>query len=269
VIGLSAYSTRARWGIWDTDAVLLPKRYTEAIVRAGGVPVLLAPIPGVIEAALDRLDGLLLAGGPDVDPARYGQERGPDTQPAVVDRDQAEVDLLATAVDAGLPVLGICRGMQLINVARGGSLIQHLPTVLHHDEHAPGPGAYGSHPVAVAPGSKLATVLGRTAVPGVPTYHHQGVDAIGAGLVASAWATDGTVEAVEDPELPFCVAVQWHPEEGDDDALFHALVAAARRSRESRQASESRRASESRQASESREDHSAGPARPGVPSLTS
>ncbi len=234
MIGLSAYSTRARWGIWDTDAVLLPAHYTEAVVRAGGVPVLLAPIPGVIEVALRRLDGLLISGGPDVDPARYGQQRGPDTQPSVPDRDQAEVELFATAIDAGLPTLGICRGMQLINVARGGSLVQHLPAALHHDEHAPTLGAYGSHPVSVDPGSRLAAVLGRTAVPGVPTYHHQGLDAVGTGLVASAWATDGTVEAVEDPTLPFCVAVQWHPEEGDDDALFHALVAAARQSRDVR-----------------------------------
>jgi putative glutamine amidotransferase len=236
VIGLTAYSTRARWGIWDAEAVLLPRHYTEAIVRAGGVPVLLPPIPGVIAAAADRLDGLLIAGGPDVDPARYGQERGPDTQPSVGDRDQAELDLLAAAVDDGLPVLGICRGMQLINVARGGSLIQHLPAVLQHDRHAPTVGAYGSHPVSVAPGSRLAALLGRTAVPGVPTYHHQGVAAIGAGLVATAWADDGTVEAVEDPSLPFCVAVQWHPEEGDDDALFHALVAAAHRARARRAA---------------------------------
>lgn len=228
MIGLSAYKATAAWGVWSTVAALLPWRYVQQVADAGGVPLLLPPVPGVVEAALPRLDALLLAGGPDVDPRRYGQEPGPNTQPPRPERDEAETALLLEAVDSGLPVLGICRGLQLINVARGGSLVQHLPDVLHSDEHAPAPGVYGSHPVEVKPGSRLAAVLGRTAVDGVPTYHHQGIDALGAGLVATAWSTDGTIEAVEDPSLPFCVAVQWHPEEGEDTALFEALVTAAR-----------------------------------------
>jgi putative glutamine amidotransferase len=228
VIGLSAYAVRAAWGVWDTDAVLLPRGYVDGVLRAGGLPVLLPPLPGVIEQVLPRLDGLLLAGGPDLDPHRYGAQPGPQTQPPSLERDDAELRLLAGAVDAGLPVLGVCRGLQVLNVARGGSLVQHLPDVLDGEEHAPAPGVYGLHPVTVSAGTRLADVLGRTVVDAVPSYHHQGIERLGDGLVATAWAPDGTVEAVEDPSLPFCVAVQWHPEAGDDPALFTGLVRAAR-----------------------------------------
>lgn len=234
VIGLTAYAVRAAWGVWDQDAVLLPRTYVGAVLAAGGLPVLLPPLPGLIEQLLPRLDGLLLAGGPDVDPHRYGEQPGPQTQPPSVERDDAETRLLAGAVDAGLPVLGICRGLQVLNVARGGTLVQHLPDVLTTDEHAPAPGVFGSHPVAVSAGSRLADLLGRTEVDGVPSYHHQGIARLGRGLVATAWASDGTVEAVEDPQLPFCVAVQWHPEAGDDPKLFQGLVRAARAARATR-----------------------------------
>jgi putative glutamine amidotransferase len=234
VIGLTAYSVSASWGVWHSEAVLLPRVYTDAVARAGGVPVLLPPVAGVIDAVLPRLDGMLLAGGPDVDPARYGAERSPHTQAPVHERDDAEAGLLAGALGDGLPVLGICRGMQVLNVARGGTLHQHLPEVLGHEEHSAEVGAFGSHPVRVKPGSRLATLLGRLDVDGVPTYHHQGVDAIGAGLVPTAWAEDGTVEALEDPELPFFVAVQWHPEMGQDPALFEGLVTAARQRQQAR-----------------------------------
>jgi len=227
LIGLTAYSARARWGVWDQHAVLLPWSYVRRVADAGGVPVLLPPLPGVIEAALPRLDGLLLTGGPDVDPARYGRETGPDTQPAQPDRDDAETALLHGAVADGLPVLGICRGLQLVNTARGGTLIQHLPDVLDDDGHAPEPGVMGTHPVRVVPGTLLAGILGTPSAEGVPTYHHQAVEYVGRGLVVTAWSQDGVIEAVEDPSLPFCVAVQWHPEEGDDPALFDALVRAA------------------------------------------
>lgn len=228
VVGLTAYSTRASWGVWNAEAVLLPREYVVAVAAAGGLPVLLPPLPGVIEAALPRLDGLLLAGGPDVDPERYGERPGPQTQPADVGRDTSELRLLGGAIGAGLPVLGVCRGMQLLNVARGGSLLQHLPDLLGDACHAPAPGVYGDHPVRIAAGSQLAALHGRIRLETVPSYHHQGVGRLGAGLVASAWADDGTIEALEDPALPFCVAVQWHPEAGHDPSLFAGLVAAAR-----------------------------------------
>ena len=228
VIGLSMYGVPARWGPWEADAVLLPRAYVNAVSAAGGIPVLLPPMPGAVHAAMPRLDGLLLAGGPDIDPARYGAKPGPHTQPPSPDRDAAEAELVEGALDGGVPVLAICRGMQLLNVARGGSLHQHLPDLVGTEAHGRRPGVFESHPVRVAPGSRLETVLGRLEVDGVPTSHHQGIERIGSGLVPTAWAEDGTVEALEDPGLPFCLGVQWHPEMGDDPSLFHALVAAAR-----------------------------------------
>jgi putative glutamine amidotransferase len=228
VVGLTAYSVRAAWGVWDMEAVLVPRSYVDAVARAGGLPVVLPPLPGVVEAVLPRLDALLLAGGQDVEPWRYGQQPDPQAQQAAPQRDAAELALLAGALDADLPVLGICRGMQVLNIARGGSLHQHLPDLVGHDEHAPAPGVYGDHPVRVEPGTLLAKALGGRTETSVPAYHHQGVDRLGDRLVASAWSGDGLVEAVEDPTLPFCVGVQWHPEAGADPALFEALVAAAR-----------------------------------------
>jgi putative glutamine amidotransferase len=228
VIGITAYSARASWGAWNTDAVLLPRPYVDAVARAGAAPVVLPPVPDVVVAALPRLDGLLLSGGPDVEPVRYGAAVGEHTQPPNRDRDESELRLLTAAIDDGLPVLGICRGMQLLNVLRGGTLHQHLPEVVGSAVHAPHVGAYARHPVTVQAGSKLADVLGRTEIGEVPTYHHQGIDRIGRGLDRVAWAADGTVEAVEDPDLPFCLAVQWHPEVGDDPSIFRALTEAAR-----------------------------------------
>lgn len=228
VIGITAYSARAAWGAWDAEAVLLPRPYVDALARAGSVPVVLPPLPDVIAAALPRLDGLVLSGGPDVEPVHYGQRAGEHTQPPNRDRDESERQLLTDALDDGLPVLGVCRGMQLLNVLRGGTLHQHLPDVVGSAVHAPEHGVYARHPVSVENGSKLADVLGRTEVDEVPTYHHQGIDRVGSGLRPVAWAPDGTVEALEDRDLPFCLAVQWHPEVGDDPSLFEALTAAAR-----------------------------------------
>jgi putative glutamine amidotransferase len=233
LIGISAYCERARWGVWDASAMLLPRRYADRVAQAGAIPVLLPPVPG-IEDALDRLDGLVLSGGGDIDPARYGAKPAPETGTPRGERDTAELALFGRALSLDLPVLGICRGLQLINVARGGSLHQHLPSVVGNDEHAPTAGGYGSHEVRVAPGTKLAEILGLTGkgeqLPVVvPTHHHQAADALGDGLTATAWAADGTVEAVElDPHVHrFVVAVQWHPEAGDDLSLFRALAAAA------------------------------------------
>jgi putative glutamine amidotransferase len=226
LIGISAYAEQARWGVWDLPAVLVPRAYVDGVRAAGGVPVVLPPLPGVVEEALARLDGLLLAGGADIAPSRYGAEPDPATGAVREDRDAAEAGLISGAVGAGLPVLGVCRGMQLLNVVRGGTLVQHLPDVVGHSGHAPEPGVFARHPVTVQPGTRLATALARSRVT-VPTYHHQGLDRLGGGLLVSARADDGTAEAVEDPDLPFCVAVQWHPEMGDDPALFRALVSAA------------------------------------------
>jgi len=233
VIGISAYREQARWGVWDRPAVLLPSNYVEQVAAAGGTPVLLPPVPG-IEAAVSGLDGLVLSGGPDVEPAAYGQQAGPHTMVTRPERDAAEIALFRAAHAAGLPVLGICRGMQLINVALGGTLTQHLPDVVGHDGHSPTPGAMAEHKVRIGPSSRLAEVLGAAETgtsSAVPTHHHQGVDCLGTGLIASAWADDGTIEAFETDTAagghPFTLAVQWHPEAGDEPALFRALIAAA------------------------------------------
>jgi len=229
VIGISAYREQARWGKWETDAVVLPHRYPDRVAKAGGIPVLLPPVPGISEV-MGRLDGLVLSGGGDIDPAGYGAEPHPETTSVRPHRDAAEAELLSAAIRRGLPVLGICRGLQVINVAMGGSLHQHLPDVVGHHGHASAPGSYGAHPVRVKDGSQLAGILGRTQVDEVPTQHHQAVQRLGDGLTAVAWSDDGLIEAVEldTPGCPFTVAVQWHPEAGDDLSLFHALVAAAR-----------------------------------------
>jgi len=230
LIGISSYAQQARWGAWDDQAVLLPRRYADKVAQAGGTPVLLPPLAG-IEHALPRLDGLVLSGGGDIDPARYGAARDPETGPPGDDRDTAELALCAAALDLGLPLLGICRGLQVINVTLGGTLHQHLPDIVRHNGHSPEPGRYGSHDVRIAAGSRLARVLGRTEVP-VPTHHHQAVDKLGQGLTATAWTDDGIIEAAEVADsggrAPFMLAVQWHPEVGDDLSLFRALVAAAR-----------------------------------------
>jgi putative glutamine amidotransferase len=231
MIGISAYCEQARWGVWDVDAVVLPRRYADRVAQAGAIPVLLPPMAGV-EDALSRLDGLVLSGGGDIDPARYGAKPGPHTTSVRAERDAAELALLQAALSRGLPVLGICRGMQLINVALGGSLHQHLPDVVGTEEHAPKAGAFADHDVTIAPGSRLAAIIGAAGperpVP-VPTHHHQGIDRLAAGLTAMAWTPDGIVEAVAlDPgRSPFVLAVQWHPEAGEDLSLFRALVTAA------------------------------------------
>lgn len=228
LIGISSYAQQARWGAWDDQAILLPRRYADRVAQAGGAPVLLPPVSG-IEQTLPRLDGLVLSGGGDIDPARYGAARDPESGPVREDRDSAELALCRAALELGLPLLGICRGLQVINVALGGTLYQHLPDIVGHDGHMPGVGRYGSHDVRVAADSQLARVLGRTELP-VPTHHHQAIEQLGRGLAATAWTADGTVEAAEahDERAPFMLAVQWHPEASDDLSLFRGLIAAAR-----------------------------------------
>jgi putative glutamine amidotransferase len=230
LIGISAYAQRARWGTWDDEAVLLPRRYADKVAMAGGTPVLLPPVPG-IEHVLARLDGLVLSGGGDIDPACYAAPRDPATGQSTAARDSAELALGKGAIELGLPLLGICRGLQVINVALGGTLHQHLPDIVGHDGHSPEPSGYGRHDVTVAPGSRLADALGRVEL-SVPTHHHQAIARPGTGLVATAWATDGVIEAAEfdagSDRGAVMLAVQWHPEAGDDLSLFRWLVAAAR-----------------------------------------
>jgi len=240
VIGLSSYAEPATWGRWvDQPAALLAMNYVAQVAAAGGAPVLLPPVPGAAEVVA-RLDALVLTGGADIGPAAYGAPAGPYTGPLEPGRDTAEFALLAAALRRGLPVLAICRGLQLLNVASGGTLHQHLPDLVGNDVHRARPGSFGAHEVNVAPDSRLGAVLG-PAVPGgelrfsVPTSHHQAIDRVGDGLVPVAWADDGTIEAVEPAGTgrePFLLAVQWHPEAGADPRLFQALLAAARAGRE-------------------------------------
>ncbi|MFL1429678.1 MULTISPECIES: gamma-glutamyl-gamma-aminobutyrate hydrolase family protein [unclassified Nocardiopsis] len=228
VIGISAYAERARWGVWDTAAALLPQEYVDAVAATGAVPVLLPPVANAA-GAVRALDGLLLAGGGDIDPARYGAERAERTAGVQRARDAAEDALLTAALDRGLPVLGVCRGMQLLNVFRGGSLHQHLPDTVGHDGHRKRTGVFDPHPVTVAEGTLTARVLGRTRLD-VPSYHHQAVADLGTGVRATAWADDGTVEALEYEGTDTVLGVQWHPEMGTDPSLFAWLtrLAAAR-----------------------------------------
>ena len=227
VIGISAYSEQAKWGAWDLPATLLPQNYADKVAAAGGAPVLLPPVRG-IESAMRGLDGLIISGGPDIDPARYGEQAGSQTTVIRPARDAAEVALFGAAVDCGVPVLGVCRGLQVMNVALGGTLIQHLPDAVGHEGHSPTPGTMGEHKVTVGAGpSRLAAILGPGTI-NVPTHHHQGIARLADRLTATAWAEDGTIEAVELGGTGFVLGVQWHPEAGDEPTLFSALIEAGR-----------------------------------------
>src|SRR3954454_24171613 len=223
LIGISTYRERARWGTWDVPAILLPASYADAVAEAGGEPVLL-PTGAVSAEVIGRLDGLVVAGGADVDPARYGQAAGPRTTVVRPERDESELTALRAALDRDLPVLTICRGMQLLNVALGGTLVQHVPDLAGAACHDPGAGRYRRHEVTTAPGTELRRLLGTAE--GADCHHHQALGRIARDLTPSAWAEDGVVEAVEWTGRRFCVGVQWHPEAGEDHRLFAALVAA-------------------------------------------
>jgi putative glutamine amidotransferase len=216
VIGLCAAVERARWTVWDDEAVLLPRGYAEAVQRAGGLAVLLPPDPKLDDPSewLSFLDGLILAGGAD-----YGE---------VPDRDAFEIALGLAALDADLPLLGVCRGMQLMNIARGGTLIEHLPDIVGHEDHRLVPGAFGDHDVRLADGSLAARAAGELTHP-TKSHHHQGVDRIGEGFQVTGWAVvDELPEALEDPSRRFALGVQWHPEADVDSREIAALVEAAR-----------------------------------------
>ena len=230
LVGVSMYRQVTSWWSWERDAALVPGAYLDLITAAGGQPVLVPPDSGsgTVQAGLGRLvaklDALVLIGGGDVDPARYGRDpdsRDAGTSPA---RDDLEFGLLDIALGRDLPVLAICRGMQLLNVRLGGDLVQHLPDLLGTIVHQPRPGAFGEVPITTAEGSEVRAVLGERL--DVLCSHHQAVGALGAGLVATAWSGDGVVEAVELSGHRFVVGVQWHPEESSDRRLFDALLTA-------------------------------------------
>jgi putative glutamine amidotransferase len=229
VIGLTTYLEQAQTGVWDVQASFLPKVYFEAVNRAGGIAVLLPPQPVDAQIAgrvLDGLDGLIITGGKDVDPARYGQDPHAETDEPRPDRDAWEDALLTAAIERELPFLGICRGAQVLNVALGGTLHQHLPDVVGSTRYNLGRGEFAQNEVTVE-GSKLASLIGESVVG--KSYHHQAIDEVAEGLVVTARSGDGTIQAVELASVPFGVGVQWHPEQDDDDIrLFAGLVEAAK-----------------------------------------
>jgi len=220
VIGISAYDVAVDFGQWKAfRSVLVPQAYVRAVVAAGGIPVLVPPTE-VASAILEDLDGMVFTGGSDINPAAYGQEPHPESSGFHDHRDAAELGLMRAALSGSMPVLGICRGMQLLNVARGGDLVQHL----EGDTHKGPPGTYTRHSVTVLPGTHLAGILGTDAH--THSCHHQAPGRLGEGLRVAATAEDGTVEAIEDPQARCVVGVLWHPEEDEEGgaALFEALV---------------------------------------------
>ncbi|MEW9533015.1 gamma-glutamyl-gamma-aminobutyrate hydrolase family protein [Microbispora sp. NPDC049125] len=223
VIGVTCYVEPARFTVWDMPVALLPYMYVEHITRAGGQPVILPPA-GEPSSLVERLDGLIIAGGGDVDPARYGVDPAPKTGYIRKFRDEAELALVDAVLRVGLPFLGICRGMQVLNVALGGTLHQHVPDVVGHGQHSPAPGVFGRVPVRLSPG--LAKIYGDSDL--TPAhYHHQAIDRLADGLEVTARSDDGLIEAVDLTGASFALAVQWHPEADEDGPLFDALVEAA------------------------------------------
>ena len=238
VIGLTTYLEQAKQGVWDVQAAFLPHVYFDAVAASGGVAVLLPPQPNPELAAsvvLDGLDGLILTGGKDVQPELYGAERHPSTDPPRPDRDAWELALFRGAEERRIPVLAICRGLQLVNVARGGTLHQHLPDALGTERFRVGGGVFASNTVEVDEGTALAALVGDGDLD-VHSYHHQGVDQLGDGLVVTARTDDGVVQAMESTGDGYVLAVQWHPEQDlEDRRLFAGLVAQASVYAESRQ----------------------------------
>ena len=232
IIGITTYLTSARFGVWEEDSALIPAAYVRAIEAAGGRALLVPPSLEGIDETLDRLDGLLFSGGSDLDPDLYGQEVHPETNGVVPERDRAELALLSAALERDMPVLAVCRGSQILNVALGGDLVQHLPDVVGDDKHKHTPGAFSDHDVDLVPGTRVRQILGDHTP--VKSHHHQGYGRLGEGLREAARADDGTVEALEDPTRRFAVGVLWHPEAGEDFALFKELVVEAGRYAEER-----------------------------------
>jgi putative glutamine amidotransferase len=229
-IGICAAVEQARWSHWDSPAVLTPRAYVDAVQRADAHALVLPPDDAAAEAPddlLDRIDGLILAGGADIDPGSYGAVPHPKTGESRPDRDRFELALTHRALERGIPVLGICRGGQMLNVALGGTLHQHLPEIVGDDHHLETPGTFSEHEVELEPGSLAARAVEaeRTTV---KSHHHQAVDELGEGLKATGHALpDGIVEAIESTEHDFALGVLWHPEVDERSKIIAALVGAA------------------------------------------
>ena len=228
-IGITAATEDVSYGAWDeVPSFISPASYVQAVQRAGGRPILLLPDPEDAEdpnGVLDLVDALILTGGAgDVNPVLYGEEPHHETGPIQDERDAYELALARAAVEHGIPTLGICRGMEVLNVVYGGSIEQHLPDVLGHEEHRHTPGTYADHEVRLAHGSLAARAAGSESTP-VKSHHHQGIKEVGSGLEVTGWAAeDDAVEALEDPSCPFVLGVLWHPEEDEKSQLIKALV---------------------------------------------
>ena len=227
VIGICARTSPVKWLGFEMTATLIPQAYVDLLASAGCTPVLLPVLPRV-EQIIDRLDGLLLPGGGDVDPALYGAPAHPKTGGISPATDAAELALLEAALSTGLPFFGICRGLQVLNVLRGGTLHQYLPEITGNRGHEPEPGAFGTQLLNLRPGSHIAEIYGGGTAR-VSCYHHQAIDQLGAGLVTTAWAPDGMIEAVEAVDHPFAIGVQWHADQIGDERPFLAFAEAARR----------------------------------------
>ncbi|MCW5256555.1 gamma-glutamyl-gamma-aminobutyrate hydrolase family protein [Verminephrobacter aporrectodeae subsp. tuberculatae] len=241
LIGVTTYLEQAQTGVWDVRASFLPKVYLDAVTDAGAIALLLPPQPvtaQIARAVLAPLDGLIVTGGADVDPARYGQRSHERTTTPRTERDEWEAQLIRAARAMDLPLLGICRGMQLLNVTLGGTLVQHLPDRIGSDAYQPGAGQFGRATVTLEPDSALAVIFGNPEKGmAVPVYHHQAVDTVAGGLRVTAVTADGVIEAVECARMRFCIGVQWHPEENAEDRrIFAGLVRAARAYRTARHA---------------------------------
>jgi gamma-glutamyl-gamma-aminobutyrate hydrolase PuuD len=229
IIGVCAYEVPTSFSHWtEVSCVMVPSGYTRSLAAAGALPVVLPPVDG-IAGVLDGLDGLVLTGGSDVGPDVYGAEPHPETVGVHPNRDRSELELLAGAIDRDLPVLGICRGIQLLNVAYGGTLVQHIEEVVDQRPHRAADDAYGIHHVTTVEGSRLRQIVGERIE--IHSHHHQGIGQVGEGLAVTAAADDGIIEGLEDAGRRFCVGVLWHPDaepDGHGAPLFEALVSSAR-----------------------------------------
>jgi gamma-glutamyl-gamma-aminobutyrate hydrolase PuuD len=224
VIGITTYLVPAAWGAWSMEAALVPADYVHAVTAAGGTPVLVPPGSSLPET-LAMVDGLVFSGGSDLDPELYAADAHPETSGVFRERDDFELELMRAALERDVPMLAICRGSQVLNVALGGDLEQHVPDRVGTELHREVPGVFSEHDVSVVGGTRLASILGDRH--DVKSHHHQGFGSLGSGLREAARAPDGTLEALEDPTRRFTLGVLWHTESGEDPALFEAQVAEA------------------------------------------